>query len=347
MRIMRAAVYYGPKDLRIERRDPPKPGDGEIVIKPVVVGVCPTDIKIYYRGSHSIRTPIILGHEISGIVVDKSPNVGNLDIGDHVNIAADAPCNSCRLCKRGYHNLCVNMISLGFNVDGGYATLMRVPKRFVDLGLVFKLPEHVSFEEAALIEPVAVSLHALSLVRPTSEDNVVVIGDGPNALIHVKLLRYYFNVNKVIVIGLMDHRLKAAMKVGADKIINYRSIGSPEELGKEIGIPIDVIDVTISNSETLSEAKALVDRGSRVVLFGGSPEDIKIDLTVNDIHYKQLVVTGSSGTSLDNYVKAVKLVTSGIIVLNDLISHRFTLDDILEAFETARLSKGLKVVITP
>jgi L-iditol 2-dehydrogenase len=342
---MRAAIYYGPLNVKILEVDDPSINDGGLLIKPVVVGVCPTDVRIYYMGSSSIKPPVILGHEVSGVIVESM--VSEFLPGDRVNVAADAPCLNCRYCRKGLHNLCEDMLSIGFNVDGAYATLMKVPSRFIRDGLVFRLPEHASFEEGALIEPVAVSLNALNLVYPSNEDNVVVVGDGPNALIHVMLLRNYFKVRKVFVVGLTDRRLKAALSFGADKVINTLTLNSPSDLISEIGEPIDIIDVTVGNQDAVREIMPLISKGVRITFFGGSHPDTDIPISINKIHYNQLLMTGSSGTTIGNYRKAVELVTSRIIDLRKLITHKFPLNEITEAFEASRKGLGLKVVVVP
>ncbi len=276
-------------------------------------------------------------------------NVPDFVVGDRVNVAADAPCMNCRYCRKGLHNLCDDLMSIGFNVNGAYATLMRVPRRFIDDKLVFKLPSDVSFEDGALIEPVAVSLNALSLVSPSAEDNVIVIGDGPNALIHIALLRNHFNVSKVFVVGLLDHRLKAALKIGADKVINLSTIKtrSIEDILKEINEPVDVIDVTVGNKDVINEILPLMNKGVKITFFGGAHPDVDIPITINKIHYNQLLLTGSSGTTIGNYKKAVELVANKVIKPSELVTHRFSLDEIIKAFEAARNSVGLKVVVTP
>jgi L-iditol 2-dehydrogenase len=342
---MKAAVYYSPLNLKIVELDDPIIGDGELIIKPIIVGVCPTDVRIYYSGSSSVKPPIILGHEVSGIIVEsKSPE---FMVGEKVNIAADAPCLTCRYCHKGLHNLCEDMLSIGLNVDGAYATLMRVPRRFVDNGLVFKLPDHISFEEGALIELVAVSLNAISLIHPANEDRVAIIGDGPNALIHIMLFRNYYNVSKIYVIGLLEHRLKAALSFGADKVINVASLNSLNEIYTEIGEPIDIIDVTVGNQEAIKEVESLIKKGVRITFFAGSHPDVTIPISINKIHYNQLLLTGSSGTTINNYRKAIELIINRIIDLRKLITHKYPLSDILLAFDNSRKGSGLKTVITP
>ncbi|MGC9117982.1 MAG: alcohol dehydrogenase catalytic domain-containing protein [Thermoproteus sp.] len=342
---MRAAVYYAPHRVEIEDREDPIPADNEVVIRPVAVGVCPTDVKIFFEGSSKVKTPVILGHEVAGVVVSKGKNVSYLEVGDRVNVAADAPCMTCRYCKRGLHNLCDDMLSLGFNVDGAYSTLMKVPSRFVENRLVYKIPDETTFEEAALIEPVAVSINALELVSPTPEDRVVIVGDGPNALIHLMLLKNVYRVNYVAVLGALDHRLKAALDLGADTAINVTQTAQ-EELPRILG-PVDIVDVTVANKEAIGEAAALIGKATRVTLFGGARPDVELPLTVNRIHYDQVLVTGSSGTNIENYIKAYKIVINRTIDLRKIVTNIYKLDELVKAFNSVKEGRGLKSIVRP
>lgn len=341
--IVKAAVYYKPLDMKLEEKPIPEINNNELLIKPVAVGVCPTDVRIYYFGSKNIKPPVVLGHEVSGVVLESK--VDGFVKGDRVNVAADAPCLKCRECRRGHHNLCQFMTSLGFNIDGAYAEYMRVPRQFIDAGLVFKLPDEVTFEEGALIEPVAVSLHALNLVMPSNKDVVVIIGDGPNALIHLQLLKKYFAVRKIIVVGAVDHRLKKALDLGADETIHVENF--KEEMSRVKDIGVDIIDLAIGNENAVNEALSIMGPGTRILFFAGSHTDIPLNLTLNTIHYSQLLITGSSGTNISNYKRAYEIVSNKMIDLRSIISHEYSLNQILDAFETARSWKGLKVLVRP
>lgn len=339
---MKAAVFYAPLNIKLEETKIPEIHDNEILIKVKRVGVCPTDVRIYYNGSKFVKTPIILGHEVSGVVVKS--NVKDFYPGDRVNVAADAPCLSCRECKRGLENLCTNLISLGYNVNGAYAEYMVVPSQFIKAGLVFKLPDEISFCEGAEIEPIAVSLHSLNLVKPKKDDIAVIIGEGFNALIHLQLLKYHFNVKKVIVVGITEHRLKAAEKLGADKIINAK-----EEFDKYLdeikSDGIDIIDITVNNEASINEAIKLYTSGSRFTIFGGSAKEIYMNLTTNDIHYNQLLITGSSGTTTKEYQEAYKILINKEINIRDLITNFYQLDEINEALKSSAEYKGIKSMI--
>lgn len=340
---MKAAVYYSPLQMKVEEVDSPGISMNEVLVRVRSVGVCPTDLKTYRHGSRIVRPPVILGHEFSGEVVES--NVSTISPGDMINVAPDGPCMNCRECLRGMENLCRSLLSIGINVNGAYAELLRVPSRFISDGLVFKLPDDVGFELGALIEPIAASIHSLNLVNPQGRDNAVIVGDGPNALIHLQLLKNFFGVRRVTVIGLLDHRLNKAKSLGADEVVHAENLAGHLEKLKQTGV--DIVDLAVGTPDALREAVGLMAAGSRIVIFAGGVEDVNLPMTMNEVHYNQFSITGSSGTTIAEYKKAVQLAGSPTVNLADLISHTFPLNEIKTAFEYAEKSKGLKVIVNP
>lgn len=338
---MKAAVFLGKDSVSVKDIETPLIKKGELLLKVSAVGVCPTDVKAFYNGSSSIKTPRILGHEVSGIVHDSRTELFNP--GDRVNVAADNPCMKCDRCLRGLHNMCRNITSLGVNIDGGYAEYMRIPKEFIDNNMVTRLANTTSFIEGTFIEPVAVSLNALSLIQPKKADFAVVIGDGPNAMIHLQLLKRFYGLRKVAVTGMLPHRLELAKELGADLVIDVVSTPDPTGL---LGHDSDIVDITIGNNKALEQAMSLAESGTRIAVFGGSIKDTPIPITMNSVHYNQITVTGSTGTSISHYLEATKLVNSGVLDLKKLISETFNLKQITEALSYSREMKGIKGAIT-
>ena len=336
---MKSALFLGKDSLSLMDTDIPSIKNGELLLKVKAVGVCPTDVKAFYNGSSSISTPRVLGHEVSGIIEDSKTD--KFKPGDRVNVAADNPCMLCDRCLRGLHNLCRNITSLGVNIDGGYAEYMRVPKEFVQNNMVVKLNEDVSFIEGTFIEPVAVSLNALSLTNPRDMDKAVIIGDGPNAMIHLQLLKRYFKLKNVVVLGMLPHRLDLANELGADRTIDVTKSNIVEILRKDY----DIIDITIGNSKALEQAMLLTEAGTRIAIFGGSLNDSSIPITMNKVHYNQITVTGSTGTNIPNYMEATRIVNSKLLDLKRLVSETFTIERIWEAFSYSKDMKGIKGAI--
>ncbi len=340
---MKSVIYYGKDNMVLKEVPIPAVSQGEAILEVRSVGVCPTDVKAFFMGSSSVKSPVVLGHEVSGVIHES--NTSRLNDGQRVNVAADSPCLQCTVCKKGFQNLCPDMTSLGVNIDGGYSRFMRINKDFVNKGLVYDLNDKISFDEGALIEPVAVSLHCLNLVSWDGIENAVVIGDGPNALIHIQLLKKVKNVENVIVLGLSAERLHMASALGADRTVNV--LDGQSDLDMLKGTGVDVIDITIGNREAMIEAKKIVGKGSRVLVFGGSIQDSQLPFTMNELHYDQLTMTGSSGTSIGNYILAADIVNSRIIDLKRLITERFSLSKVHDALVYSREMKGLKCVVNP
>jgi len=238
--------------------------------------------------------------------------------------------------------MCRNITSLGINVDGGYAELMKVPKEFVENGMVITLRGETSFIEGTFIEPVAVSLNALSLTQPKNSDKAIIIGDGPNAMIHLQLLKKYYGLKRVFVMGMLPHRLRLANTLGADEAIDVSSNPNTADL---LGHDFDIIDVTIGNSKALEQAMLLAEAGTRIAVFGGSIKDSPIPITMNGVHYNQITVTGSTGTNLQHYFEAARIVNEGTLDIKRLISQTFPLESITEAFSYSKEMTGIKGAI--
>ena len=338
---MKSAVYLGKENIRVEDLDIPQISGGELLLRVKAVGVCPTDVKAFYSGSSSIATPRILGHEVSGII-EKSKS-DEFAVGARVNVAADSPCMVCDRCLRGLHNMCRNLTSLGVNVDGGYSEFMRIPADYIKNGMVIKLSDNVSFIEGTFVEPVAVSINALSLARPEKIRKAIIIGDGPNAMIHLQLLKKYYKVPEVYVTGIIESRLQMARNFGASKAIDV--VHDHDSL-ENIKGNMDFIDITIGNRKALDQALTFIDAGTYLVVFGGSLEDSIITTSMNQLHYNQVTYTGSTGTTLEHYNEAAGIVNNKILDLENIISKAFPIETIKDAFLYSRELKGMKGAIT-
>ncbi len=342
---MKAAVLHQPGDLRVEDVPYPEPGPGEITVKVEASGLCPTDIKVYRFGSSSAKYPVILGHEFAGRVYEVGEGVQGINPGDRVNIPADAYCGKCRYCRMGRENLCDNPITFGFQVNGSHAEYVRVPKRFIDRGLVFHLPSNVPFEEAAMTEPLACVLHDVEQAR-VSGKKVAVFGDGPMGLMHVALSKLY-GADEIALIGLTDWKLKLGESFGATLTVNALAENPVEALSKLGGI--DVVFLTVVTQDTLNQAFQISSKTGVISVFAGLPSDRSIlSLNVNLIHYGERVLIGSSNYTYHEYEKALRLITTRRLNLSKLISHRFKVTEILEAIKKwENKEESLKIILTP
>ena len=342
---MKAAKLYGVKDLRIEKVDTPKIGDNELLVKVKAATTCGTDLKIYQRGyvSGVIKLPTVFGHEWAGDVAEAGKNVSYFKKGMRVRAGNSSPCLRCYMCQKGKFNLCEDMMWLW----GAYAEFIRVPQRIVMLNTQV-IPDHVSYEEAAITEPLACVLHGVEEAGVKLGDSVAIIGAGPIGLLHLLVVRK-MGAGKVIISDMIDERLHLAQRLGADEIINAKQEDTVEG-AKELtaGYGADVVIEAIGMPATWEQALKMVRKGGTVLEFGGCPPETEIKVSTEQLHYGETTVMGAFHTTPAHFKKALNLIASGTINVKPLITNRMKLDDIKQAFETLTTSKtDIKIAVLP
>ena len=338
---MKAAVYYGVKDLRLENREVPKINDDEILVRVRAAGLCATDLRIYAHGSSSVKPPVVLGHEFAGEIVEVGKNVP-LEKKQKVNIPADAYCGVCELCRKGHENLCSNAITFGYNIDGAFAEFVRVPSRFIKQNLVFPI-DGLSYDVAAMIEPLACVLEGARHLQIEPADQVLVIGDGPIGLMHVEVASALGA--KVIISGTSSEKLRIAREVGAEYAININEKDPIKEVVEYTNGGADAVIVAVSSVAAIEQAFKMVRKAGRILLFAGVPRGKMITIDPNIIHYGEVKVLGSSNYTRDTYFRAVEMAKR--LNLEKLISATFPLSKISEAMELGMSKKALKIIIHP
>jgi len=344
---MKAAVFYAPLDLRIEDREVPKLRGNEILVKVEVSALCPSDVRIYRNGSSTVKPPVTMGHEFAGYVSDVGPNVEGINEGQRVTLPADAYCGKCVMCRKGHENLCENPIAFGYNVDGSHADYVLVPQRFVDRDGVFPLAADVDYEEAAMTEPLACSLNTIETLGTGVEKTVAVIGDGPMGLMHVGLAKLY-GASQVILVGLVDWKLKLGAELGATHLVNVKeqdSVKAVEDATNAKGA--DIVVVTAVTPETVVQGLRMVSRRGFVSIFGGTPKGVTVQFEPNIIHYNETFLTGNSAYTYAQYSKASQIIASHKILLKKLVTHRLKLERIHEAIKIwDDKERSMKIVLT-
>jgi L-iditol 2-dehydrogenase len=342
---MKAAMLYGVKDLRIEEVSVPKVGAGEVLVKVKAATTCGTDLKIFQRGyvEKVIKLPTIFGHEWAGEVAEVGEGLEWPEKSMRVRAGNSAPCLHCTMCQKGKYNLCENMIWLW----GAYAEYIKVPARMVLVNMQ-EIPRHVSYEEAAITEPLACVLHGVEETRVKLGDTVAIIGAGPIGLLHLLTVRK-MGAEKVIVIDLVDERLDFAEKLGADETINAGKVDSVEKVKKlTSGYGADIVIEAIGLPATWEQALKLVRKGGTVLEFGGCPPGTEIKLGTEQLHYGEVTVLGAFHTTPLHFRKALNLIASRSIDVRPLITKRMRLKEIKEAFEILASSKTeIKIAINP
>ena len=342
---MKAAILYGVKDLRIQDIDKPRIGYGELLVNVKAATTCGTDLKIYQRGyvEGVIKLPTVFGHEWAGDVVEVGEGVTWLKKDMRVRAGNSSPCLRCYMCQRGKFNLCEDMMWLW----GAYAEYIKVPQRIVMLNTQV-IPEHVTYEEAAVTEPLACVLHGVEKARVKLGDTVAIIGAGPIGLLHLLTVRR-MGAAKVIISDTVDERLHLAEILGADDIINAKQEDTVEKTKKLTGgYGADVVIEAIGLPATWEQALKMVRKGGTVLEFGGCPPGTEIKVSTEQLHYGETTVLGAFHTTPTHFKKALNLIVSGTINVKPLITSRMKLDNIKDAFETLTTSKtDIKIAIQP
>jgi len=342
---MKAAMLYGVKDLRIEDIPVPKVEAGEVLVKVKAATTCGTDLKIFQRGyvERVIKLPTIFGHEWAGEVVEVGKGLEWPKIGMRVRAGNSAPCLHCGMCQKGKYNLCENMIWLW----GAYAEYIKVPARMV-LVNTQEIPQHVSYEEAAITEPLACVLHGVEEAGVKLGDTVAIIGAGPIGLLHLLTVKK-MGAEKVIIIDVVEERLNFAEKLGVDETVNAGKVDTVEMIRELTGnYGADVVIEAIGLPATWEQALKLVRKGGTVLEFGGCPPGTEIKLDAELLHYGEVKVLGTFHTTPLHFRKALDLIASRTIDVRPLITKKIKLEEIKEAFEILSTSKSeIKIAINP
>ncbi len=344
---MKAAVYYGPGDVRVEEVEKPRAGRGELVVKNVVTLTCGTDLKMYVRGHPYVKPPVIMGHEFAGVVDEVGDGVDWVREGDQVVAVNSAPCGHCIYCRLGKFNLCENLDEtiIGFTVDGAYAEYVKLPSRIVTFNL-YHLPKGVEPEEAALLEPFACVVRGQRLINVELGDVVVVVGAGAIGLMHM-LLAKHSGAGKIIIADVNWNRLKFAEKLGADVVVNSSEEDvSSRVLGETNGVGADLVIEAVGLPETWEQTQRLVRKGGKILLFGGPPKGTKFSADTYIIHYGEIRVQGSFHHTPQDVYTTLRLIESKRLPLKSLITSRAGLKDILAVFDRLKQGREIKVAIT-
>lgn len=347
---MKAAVFYSIGDIRVEEVPEPSLGPGEALLKVGAAGICGTDIRIFTTGHHRIPagTRRILGHEFAGEIVAVGEGVSGLSPGMRVAVAPNIGCGVCPECVAGWTNLCEDYRAFGISLDGAFAEYLRIPADAIRQGNVVPLPPSVPFDVAALAEPLSCCLNGQEAVRVGPGDGVLIIGAGPIGIMHLLLARLA-GARYVVVSEVHPLRLEQARAHGADIAVNPRE-QDLRAVVMEIseGRGADVVIVAAPIAEGQQQALELAARRGRINFFGGLPKDQPYaTLNTNLIHYRQLVVTGTTGSNVRQFQVTVSLLAAERIRLDSLITTRLGLDQIAEGFSLSRSAQEMRIIILP
>ncbi len=344
MKKIKAAVMYGINDVRVEEVDFPQLKAGDVLIKMKSVGVCGSDVHYYKHGKIGpfvVEQPMILGHEAAGEIVEVAKDVKHLKPGDRVAVEPGYTCRKCVYCKTGRYNLCPDVTFMATPpIHGAYVEYVAWPADFV-----FPLPDNLSYDHGALMEPLAVGMHAVRRSRLKPGEPVIILGAGTIGLVTL-LAAKAAGAGEIIVSDLEDVRLEMAQKLGATKTLNATKenvVDFVHDLTNGFGI--DVVYETAGSVPTTQQTIDVVSRGGRIVWVGLAGQET-FPMPVLDAISKEVDIMGIFRYA-NVYPYAIQLVSNGRMDIDPLVTHRYSLDDVVEALDVAyeRRDGAVKVMI--
>ena len=340
---MRVAMYYSNLDVRLEEMPQPEIGPGELLVKVEASGICGSDVMEWYRVH---KAPLVLGHEIAGVIAAVGEGIEDYKIGDRISASHHVACNTCHYCLDGHPTACDTLRKTNFD-PGGFAEYLRLPALNVDRG-VYPLPDEVSYEEATFIEPLACVLRAQRRVQVQPGKTVFILGSGIGGLLHIYLSRV-LGATRVIATDIVEYRLEAATRFGADWVINAEE-DIPSKL-REIneGRLADSIIVCTGAVSAITQALQSVERGGTVLFFAPTDRDITIPLSINELFWRNdVTLTTSYAGDRADHLTALQLIKAKRIAVKEMITHRLGLSETGMGFElVAKAQDSIKVIIEP
>lgn len=337
-----ALSWIGPNKIKLINKPFSTVCDGELLVKVYAASICGSDLRIYRNGHDRVSSGAIIGHEICGIVEKVGSESSKFKIGDILAIGADVPCESCKYCKKGRPNNCETHIAIGHQVAGGFAEYIHLDAMTVKLGPVVKVSGKKDFALYALAEPLACCINGFYQLGDVSNLTVAIYGAGPIGIM-LSCLARSFGANRVVFLDVNERRLRLVKRQGfADETIKF------DLTTRNFSEEFDIIFTACSSEAAQMDALHKIAKGGKINFFGGLPDAKKfLNINTNLIHYKEIIVTGSHGSTPKQHQLAVDLIDSGKIDLSPLLTKSFALKDYQNAYELAASGEALKVIFRP
>ena len=339
---MRVAMYYNNRDVRLEELPTPQIGPGELLVKVLASGICGSDVMEWYRIK---KAPLVLGHEIAGEIVEVGEGVDRYKIGDRVFVSHHIPCNTCRYCLNGHHTACETLHTTNYD-PGGFAEYIRVPPLNVDRG-VFLLPDEVSFEEGAFVEPLACVIRGQRVAQLEPGQSVLILGSGISGLLHLLLARA-LGAGRVITTDINEYRLKMAKQFGADAVIHAAEDVPARLRESNDNRPADLVIICTGALPAFTQALQSVDRGGTVLFFAPTDPGVDLPIPVNEFWRNGIKLMPSYGNSPFDATVAIELIRARRVPVHKMITHRLSLAETGLGFQlVAEARESIKVIIEP
>ena len=342
MTMMKVAMYYNNNDVRIEEMEIPKINKNELLVKVHSSGICGSDVMEWYRIK---KAPRVLGHEIAGEIVKIGKNVKKYKEGDRVFVSHHVPCDICNFCKNDQHTHCHTLHSTNFD-PGGFAEYLRVPEINVEKG-TFLLPNNMTYDEAVFIEPLACVVRGVEIAQLKKGQNVLILGSGISGLIHIKLAKA-LDAKSIIATDINEYRLKTAIKLGADYVINAKK--NVSKILREYNNEnlADFIVICTGAPIAVEQAIQSVATGGTILFFAPTAPGVEIPFPLFDLWNKGVKMYSTYAGSPKDIKKAIELIKSKKVKVKDMISHKLPLSETPKGFQlVAKAQNSIKVIINP
>ena len=346
---MIASVFEGARKIVVQEVPVPEIESGDLLVKVHTATICGTDLRIYLgEKTKGVRIPSILGHEFAGEIVEVGRDVTEWRTGMRVTVAPVIACGQCHYCRHRLENLCLNRTALGYEFDGAFAQYIRIPESALRAGNVFQIPEGVSFEEAAIVEPISCCINGqenMGHIQPG--DKLLIVGAGAIGLMHLMLARAVDDTT-IFVSEPVANRRQLAAELGAHKVIDPLNTDLSERiLGETAGLGVDKVIMAIGVPDIVNSLVGLIRKGGGINLFAGFPVGSTAEMDVNALHYGQIHVSGASASAPRHFQSALGLMAEKRIAAQRLITDKWPLSQFEAALQATQARQGLKMVILP
>lgn len=338
--------YYAPKDVRIEpMTEIPEIGDGEVLVKIEACAICGTDVKSFVSGNPRIKPPQVMGHELCGTIVEMGNGVTNYQIGQRVTMATTIGCGECSYCKKGRTNLCRSAEAMGFHYPGAMAPYAKIPAKAVRQNHLIDVGD-LDATIASLSEPMSCAMNDIGRVPEEELENVLILGLGPLGMLHAVCIREK-GVKNIVCVEFPGKRSEMAREMG------FKTVLTPDEIDdrfKELtnGEGFDLVIITAPNNGVQSKAPMYARKGGYVSYFASLPVgDEMLNMNSRTIHYNELILYGTSDSTVKHVKAAVDLLRKNPEGFKPLITHVMPFSDFHKAMDEIKAGNAVKIVLVP